>query len=431
MIQQLNKDSSFFIIDSPDIAGAPAFKDKKVNRYLQDKIISFQVTEEMGKCTTGSLKIYDPRHVYSRVFRNGVRFDITWGFKKYNAKLLEQGVNSSNANEITGLSERRGLKCVVHVPSGTGPQDGNIVYNITFYSMEIFSDQIIKLWDSGTYADVVREIFTSFEISSENQIIDFSLGNTALSRNTALRQEEPNYKFLMRRAYEWRSAFQIGYNQKGKRIGVFLDPDKIANSEYTKKLTGAKGFYRTLEYRDGLANTIDYSWAQHVGEQGVGDSVRLTVVNGQTVVQRFQAETETVTTWVFVPEKIRQELNEKDNFIDKTALVKQWLKVNDFQTLVNQGFFKKVVQTTAPQGFGYTINVKMIGDPLLTSMTRINFGAGFPDRLQQANAKEKKDIDRFLTSFYIKKITHTIDKNGYLCNSEIADAYTVNGGFIL
>ena len=81
--------------------------------------------------------------------------------------------------------------------------------------------------------------------------------------------------------------------------------------------------------------------------------------------------------------------------------------------------------TTAPQGLGYTMQAKILGNPLLSSPLKIIFGKGFPVWFTPKEAASN------LTNFYANKVTHTINNTGYKCDIEILDAFTLFGGSLL
>jgi hypothetical protein len=431
-----NKDSSFFTVESEDFISSAkrTFSGKvlkSLDRFLSDRVISLSITEQFGQMTTGTILITDPYHVYSRILRNGMRLNITWGFKKWSKDPRELMVTRQKPNELSGDAERHGLNAVIQTPSGAGDQQGQVTYSATFYSSEVLTGRHVKVFTSGTRADAVKDVLKQLGVKDENMEVNFSSGSVKLGSRGVLIQEESSYRFLARMAYEWRVLFRTSFNKKGELMALFTDWDKVGTSKFAAKVVGGKGSLRTLDYKGGSNNVISYTWSENIGENGTGDGVRLTMINGQIVAQRYVAETETITTWEFKPEKMRKELEKKGNIADKTELTLNWLSRKTFKEI--EPYFEPRSQSTAPQGFGYKMNVKMLGDPLMTPPLELVLGEGFPDRLRQTDKTLKKNTTaslKDLTKFYLSKATHTIDRNGYQMDIEIGDALTVFGGFV-
>ncbi len=114
-----NKDSSFFTIVSPDIV--------ETEQDLTSKIISLTINEEMGRLPYGTLTLYDPTLIYSRILRNGLKLDVTWGYKRWDDSEKSVVLVSLNTDEISGRRERRGFNAIVSAPSGSGTQDGKLI----------------------------------------------------------------------------------------------------------------------------------------------------------------------------------------------------------------------------------------------------------------------------------------------------------------
>lgn len=427
-----NADSSFFVIKCEQLKSA----DKDLTRYLQENVISLTINEEYNLPVNGTLTMHDPNLVWSRILRNGMELDLTWGYKKWNKDPLELGITTQNHKELVGGAERRGLKCLIMTPSGNASSNGNITFNATFYASEMFTQFKPRIWTGGTKGEMIRALLK--DIGCERAMVKFKRENEKIGQ---MIQDSGSYKFLQRMSWEWKTAFQVGYNKNGKRIGLFIDPSVIDRDIYIQGVTGARGSWRTLDYKGGMANVIEYSWRQHVGENGTGDNIRIIPVSGDNgttfVFQRLVAKTETVETWVLNTELMKKEMGEKANIAEKYDLLVEWLSNNNWDEI--KKYFTSVPATTAPQGFGYTINLKMLGDPLITTPLQVRFGVGFPDRLGQGFPSKPTQgkmpastdaVNKALTTFFVKKITHTIAQTGYLCDLEIVDALTQFGGAV-
>jgi hypothetical protein len=73
---------------------------------------------------------------------------------------------------------------------------------------------------------------------------------------------------------------------------------------------------------------------------------------------------------------------------------------------------------------GFVLNVQMYGDPFLTPPMKVEFTSGFPAILTMDQAVTP------LTTFVIRRATHSISKAGYYLDLEICDLYTLNGALI-
>jgi hypothetical protein len=145
------------------------------------------------------------------------------------------------------------------------------------------------------------------------------------------------------------------------------------------------------------------------------------MVNGQIRIQRYVVEEEKVKTWKLRPERIKELLRDKQAEYGTQGalqLVQEYLKENDWESF--KKFFSPVETETAPQGYGYTINLKTVGNPLMTVMNPCKFGEGFPDFIGRAEGE--RDIQ-----FYINKINHSIGQSGYQCDVDIVDQYFYSG----
>ena len=69
MIGLTNNDSSFFEIDSDDVA--------LDGRIMSESIIKFSITEQRNAMTQGTLSFYDPDDFYSRILRTGVNIKLS------------------------------------------------------------------------------------------------------------------------------------------------------------------------------------------------------------------------------------------------------------------------------------------------------------------------------------------------------------------
>ena len=415
MIGLYNSDSSFFNITSDDVNIS--------KRVMNDDIISLSVSEEVGKATSGTLLLYDPNAAYPSILRKGTKLNITWGYKDVDTNIRTVLALKVNPDEMQGTFQREGMTAYVMSPGGRGNEKGVITYSCNFYGTEWSKTAQRKIYGTGrSKQDVIVEVFGNLGVTRYDII--FSRGYELITDNTQLLQWESDFKFLQRQARDWGCIFRIGYMPSGQLYGLFVDYDKFDSVQFNKNVTGASwGSSIQLDYKWGLANVISYEWRNHEGESGTGDHVNITWVNGKPTFMRYIAENETVKAYRFVPEKITEELNRRGNtggIASQTEYLK-WataeIDFNSMRELVSKGYFVPVEEETAPQGLGYSINVDMLGNPMITPPMTVIFGKGFSDNLASYQFKT-----------FLRKVDHNIDRNGYKIRGEIVDTLTYTGG---
>jgi hypothetical protein len=400
-----NKDSSFFEIVDSDIT-VP-------EKDFSDNVLSLTLTEEMGKMNSGSMRIYDPEHFYSKILRMGVKLTLSWGYKRFDSA-LESVFSLISPSEVTGPINRGKLNAVVMSPSGSLGQDGTVIYNCNFYAREFLLGGTKNVYSTGTKKTVVETVFLrmGFTVS----FVKFDRMTEVITPDTQVIQYENDYKFVLRLAQEWQCIFRTGNDVLGNFIALFINPKYVDDTLFLNLVTGAfKGGSINLDYKDGARNVIEASWKNHAGESGSGDSVQLTYMNGKPTFIRYIAQSETVKAWRFVPERVEKKLRGAPDFKSRALLVKEYLNASDFEQV--KWAFEPIESSTAPQGLGYSVNAKVLGNPLITAPMSVTFGKGFPDFLSHR-----------LLNYYLRKVEHTIDRSGYFCNLDIVDILTLTGG---
>lgn len=429
MIGITNKDSSFFSIKSKDIFTPDSLEDKdNVTDLIEKDVISLTVNEEIDQMTKGSVTLYDPNDLYADNLIEGIELDIAWGYKSFGEILRKIKVEKPDKDEIESNADRRGLKAIIMNPQGTGDQTGVNTYTFSFYGNEILAAKKVKKFETGKRKDVIAELFN--ELNVVIGIINFKQGNDSVTKKTAVRQDSTPFKLLTELSRQWNAFMIVTRNQKGELIGVFIDPERLDQEDIIRKIFNVNGTLRTFQYKQGeFSNVISYTWKRHIGEGVIGDNARITIINGVVNIQRFDAKTETVKTWRLNNDKIKKELETRDSISEKLKLTKQWLQVKDFAQI--EKFFDEIENSTAPQGLGYTINLKLRGDPMIAPPLRIKMDKGFPGRLQQQpkalGGKRVKDG----VKYYIRKVTHTIDRSGYNMDCEVGDVVAITGGSLV
>jgi hypothetical protein len=210
----------------------------------------------------------------------------------------------------------------------------------------------------------------------------------------------------------------------GGLAALFVDPWLVGDSPVLPLLTGSIKGSVELNWKYGdRPNVIEYSWQNAEGENGSGDNVRLEYVNGQPVFIRMTMDTETVRTWVLNTDRIKAELERRGQISSdsESQFVMSVVNATDFETV--KWLFDPVDSTTAPNGYGYSINGKMFGDPTITAATVAELGQGFPDSMTDAGqpgGEPKK------TRYLFMKVTHQLDVNGYFTLFEAKDVWSMS-----
>lgn len=420
-----NKDSSFFIIESPDIET----KYQNISR----QVISFSYIEEMQKLGMGSLVLYDPDLTLARMFRVGARLLISFGYKKSDTALQSQLGNMMNANEMIGQIERRGILAYVVNPSGSASPQGVITYNMNFGEFGFRGNKEEIIYNSGTKADIIAQVFDRMKISPALRDIRFDRGVAQVTNYNPIIQEETDFKFLSTKAYEWQAIFRIAYTQSGDIAGMFLSPRYLGTSPFQNQILEATGSSNYFDYRGKVANVISYSWENKEGENGTGDNTILSIVDGQIVARKYIAEQQKVVTYRLNTDKIQEHLasaDAKNGVQGQMEFVSQYLGVNDFAVLVHDGFFTPIESCTAPQGYGYSINCHVLGNPLITPPNEALFGDNFPDQIGKVILPGHAYTGNITSSqknkWFIRKVTHSISMSGYFTDVEIVDAFSIS-----
>jgi len=401
-----NKDSSFFEIQSPDVS---------IDDLIMTKdLISLTIVEEMGKLPVGTIQLYDPNFIYARILRTGVSVNLAWGYKNADVSVQQNLANILNLDEFKGTIERRGLQMMCLQPSGGASVNSLVHFNANLMAIGLRGEDQVRVFRSGTKGSVVRQVLTEMGVAIQD--VRFERQLEVITSETEIRQWESNFAFLTRMASrEWRTLFSMNYTPSGKLAAVFIDPWLIGTSAYQKFVTGGSGGSNYLDYKGQVSNVISYNWTNNEGEQGQGQNVRMLIVDGKATFVRYVVQDDKVITYQLRPDRIKEEFDRKgtdSGFLGQTELLKDFLSVKDFVTI--ERFFDPIEEKTAPQGLGYKVNARMFGNPMITASNIAKFGQGFPDQIGSSSTK-----------WYIRQVVHTINRDGYFMEVEIADAYTL------
>jgi len=397
-----NKDSSFFTVESPDLG---------LGESLSADVMSLEVVEELDKLDSGSLMLRDPNNVHSRLLRVGARLSITWGYAKGDLSLESALGREFNVDEMTGALERRGLLVFVTSPAGGGDQKGVTTYKCSFTALDQRGEEKRKVYRGGSKGGVIREVMDELGIVKRD--VRFSAAGDPLSGGRELPRWESAFKFLARLGRELRVSFKIGYMPDGSLAAMFVDPGLVVSSPFNRWVTGGSGTGNFFDYGGTVSNVISYDWVNHNGESGLGDNVQVTFVDGQPRFIRYVVEDDRVVGWRLVPERISAELErrgQEGGIEEKIQFVREYLAVESFEKV--KRFFEPIESSTAPQGLGYTVNLRVLGSPLHAISNEATFGNGFPDQIGNANTK-----------FYMRRVSHKIGPEGYTGGIQVVDAF--------
>lgn len=425
-----NFDSSFFQVSVEGI------KDPLMKKDISDRIISLEIVEEMGKTITGNIQMMDEDDLRFTNVLKGKRLNIKWGYSKLDLSGQQAFRKAGNSRELfsSTLVNRFVTGRTLNI-SGGGDENGVFTFNCQFIGREFDDKSKVRKtpFSSGTKGDAVAEVFTAMGI--DTFYIDFRRQNEVLTRDTAIRPMESNFKFLVKYSQEWRAMFRIATSTKVRNpfadppehslVGLFCDYDKdVTIQSFLKETLGCSGDTCTFEYKlSGSPNVKSYTWQYHQGASGSGDNVRVVVVNGKTEFYYMKADTEQVVYYKLNTKKMQKDLSQQKDLANQTKWVNSMFEEADkgMENLVKKGYFYPVNESTAPQGMGLSATLEVVGNPLYTCPARAKFSKGFPDFFVV-----KKGL-----IFYQTRVSHKINRSGYTCTVQVADSFTVSGGSLV
>jgi hypothetical protein len=402
MIGLFNKDSSYFTVKGI----SEAIQQQDFARDVQ----SLSIVEEMYKTTTGSLTLLDPNDLYAHLLRVGLRIEVAWGYKKMGVD-PRSFLNDTFTKEI----DRRGMQAVIQNPSGGGSQAGLKTYSANFICLDWVGNYANAQYGGMTRAAMVTTVLQKLGV----QVMDVRFGGdaTAIERGVPELQYETDFRFLVRKAMEWQALFRIGYDSGGVPCALFIDQTLLGSSAVAKRMIGGSGLLELNYMLGDNPNVLDFTWQNAEGENGAGDSVIPEFENGQIVFRRYTVENERVVTWQLDPSKVKAAMDGEPTFADQARLTGEIVAMKQLDQRTLEKYFTRSETSTAPNGLGYSINAKIIGNPIATPPTLINLNRGFPSLLRVGTGEADK-------RFYLKKANHTVSKDGYFTDLEIVDVFT-------
>ena len=414
MIGIYNHDSSFFNIDT--------VPPSKIKEGFNDRIMSFSITEEMQTIFNGSLQLYDPYFsAIDKVLRMGKQITIEWGYKKPDTSLLALFSRKSNPTEIIGPFSRGGLKAYVQNVSGGGSSSGEVTYSCNFFGSTWNTGGNRMAYQTGTKSTMIRTVLARMQILPQNMYVNFKNGNDILTTKNQLLQCESDFAFLRRMAMYHNTQFSIAHGKAGV-YALFADWNTPDTQNFAGMVGNGVGSSITLDYKDGSPNVESYSFQQSAGDQ-CGDNAQIMMINGQCVVKRFKANEGKVTDYKLNMDKIQKDVRAKNAKGGLQAFVAGLMADDSIESLFKKGYFTMGTSTTAPQGYGWQIKVRMLGNALVTAPMKVFFGKGFPSIISGGGLSGGRP-----TNFWVRAVTHTVDQNGYKMDLDIVDSLTLTGG---
>lgn len=400
--------NAFFQVSNAD------YVDKE-SAIRPEHIMGITVTEELYKSVQGSINLVDPYLVYAKVLRHNSQVDLRWGYKAQGEASSASGGQADVDSFLAG-KVRRGIKAYVINPSGNAGSDGVAYYSCGFMSLGWFKDPKYRSFNSGTKRTVLETVFR--EIGATSTFIMFDSMNQAYTEESVERQSESNFAYLARLSSEWRCILYVGYAQDGTVYGVFCDSKSVPQVQalLAAKL-GVAWAPHEITWKTGNVKTdcLEYSWGNQEGENGQGDNVQMTMVDGKVQIQRFTVRGENVVVWTMDAAAVDRWAKDHPDIKDLSPIMDS----QNFHDEVIQQFWSQATQTTAPNGLGYTIHVKTLGNPLISPGMIVRFGGGFPSCLSRY---ESGDTIQFI----VQKASHSFGMNGYYTDLEVVDIMSVS-----
>lgn len=377
---------------------------------------SISVTEELGKAPSGSVRLNDPSLLYDRVLRPNATCLMSWGYKA-NGAPVESLFGQGQADAYTKALERRGLKVMVLNPAGSGEENGKSTFTCGMLSVGWFGDPKFTTYDSGTKLDVVRAAMARMGCVDDgvHVFVRFDSSTDSYSSESVERQSETDFEFLARLSFEWRCLFRVGYDQSGQPWAAFFESKYAQDSiAFFSSLMGMAPVIPSISWKNGDSGDLlcsSYSWRNEMGDNGEGDNVQFSLVNGQPTFRRFTVQGDVVTV---------QKLDEQAvaDYVNSGGAISPVLDARSFKDPNIQRFWTTVKQMTAPNGLGYTVNVHMLGQPFLTAGMMMRLNRGFPPSLRLSGSASDP------VWFIVKKATHMLDLGGYFTDLECVDMFT-------
>lgn len=406
-----NRDRSFFSISSPDLVGARLIAGRD--------LVSLTVNERMGQIDQGSIRLNDPNHQYSRLLRIGVEVTVEWGYDAPEDEQRERVFRSRNPNELRG-GFSRSITGIVQSPKGAASEGGEVTYDCSFLAIQFRGGSRKQSYTSGTKGAIVARVMG--ELGIAEQIIDFERQGELATEAAPVYQYESDFQFLLRLSREWRAAFKVGYRRDGTLVGLFANPERAGISAFKNSVTGAEGLSNYFQYGGRLGNVVSYEWKNNQGDRGVGAGANLQIVNGEIQIQRYTVETDSVQTWKLNEQRLEDELERVEaegGQEAKNAFYLNYLQARDFEEV--ERFFDPVEVETAPQGYGYSVSMQTLGNPLITVSNPCEFGDGFPTMIGNPREFAGRQI-----TWYVNGVSHSLSRAGYRCSVEVVDQYAIS-----
>jgi hypothetical protein len=321
------------------------------------RIKSFKVTEKEREFLTGELDVVDDTGLVNKLFRYGFPVDLEWGLKKVPT------ITQLFSDEIDG-SYRRFAKCsVVNAPYTMAEGIGTLAVTFRLARGGVSLPRIAT-YRSGTVEQVIRQVAARIQA---DVYINFAQSSEALSnKNFIVQNNITDIAFLRFLAFKYniKIAYQTS-NKDTTKIALiyFVDWDAQDGQNYAEN-RGLKGVFHYFDYGTAESNIIGGSIDGNAFSPNGSSLVPITTPDGKIQVQFKPSPTESTETWELNPDAVRAEL-QKRGLSDQTALMQEILSAGEAEFLnkLRKQYFKKIIQTTAPEGYGFTAKLNVVFNP--------------------------------------------------------------------
>ena len=280
--------------------------------WLNKRIISFTVKEQMYGMMTGNIQIMDTDfHEAAFIFKPGRQLSISWGYK--NTTIFSDGMAlARNPQQMVdptgGFIARRCLGMIKGNVGGTMDDKGQVIFNCPFVAFGQFPFDMTETFNYDV-PGVTKGVLVVTELQKlgiAKPLVGFRRGVEPCSGVGAIKKDNRNaYSFLRQCALEWRCMFRIAFDMTGMATAIFCDFDNEGLvAAFLATTTGAFGNSGLFEWKQGIANVKSATWGFDSAEGG-GDSARIIMgPQGTPIIYRTVATTESVIVYKMDTEKV-------------------------------------------------------------------------------------------------------------------------------
>jgi hypothetical protein len=124
---------------------------------------------------------------------------------------------------------------------------------------------------------------------------------------------------------------------------------------------------------------------------------------------------------------VRKALDEAGSMEAESALTMEVVKATKFEDV--KKYFRCIQSSTAPNGYGYVVKVKLLGTMFAVPPIVISFDAGFPPALAApaSNLLGMLPGGGKTNTFYLRSASHSLSAAGYYTDIEVVDCFIMWG----